>query len=531
MSLLTVVPLRLLRRPRFSFTALPRWLKSLRGSFILFLIIFSLLQCASVLLLTRLVSSTGDNVAATHALSSRQALLDKARMELLTASDNSHRAGIYLMQDNQTGSVDSWKSLAESAQASLDQARKLFGQYPASKESPLQQNFTLLADGLQEQLKGLNARDIDTFFMVPMQAFQQQFNDAYYQVLTQENQRSGELNQSTLSSLTNSRNLSLAISALLGGLLLLGGGLLLRGVIQPLDRVSSWLAQIATGDISQKPQFSAFQSAEIRQLTDSISAMQHGLQHIVGEINAISSAVRDSADRMAQQSDEFSAHNQQQTAAFDHISQRLNRVAEEVGHSVEFTRHATQQVQATDSLTQRCGEVVIAVESQMRQIVAASGEIAGIVTLLEGISLQTKLVALNAAIESAHAGAYGRSFSIVAKEIGLLSEKSSASTRTIDGLIGSTHQHIDSGFNQVQALDGLYQEIAAAVSGVVTLLSELQHNADAQSQRVNRIALEIGRLNQQVKESEKLTRRSADTSEALVDHAQRLSHSVSQFVL
>jgi methyl-accepting chemotaxis protein-1 (serine sensor receptor) len=43
--------------------------------------------------------------------------------------------------------------------------------------------------------------------------------------------------------------------------------------------------------------------------------------------------------------------------------------------------------------------------------------------------------------------------------------------------------------------------------------------------------MEIGRLNQQVKESEQLTRRSADTSEALVDHAQRLSHSVSQFVL
>ena len=531
MSLLTVLPLRLLRRPRFSLAALPASLKNLRGSFILFLLIFSLLQCASVLLLTRLVSRTADNVASSHDLSRRQALLDKARMALLTASDNSHRAGIYLMQDNQTGSVDSWKSLAESAQASLDTARTLFGQYAAAADSPLQQNFAMLADGLQEQLKGLNARDIDSFFMVPMQAFQQQFNDAYYQVLAQANQQADTLNQSTLSSLTHSRNLSLAISALLGVLLLLGGALLLRGVIQPLDRVCRWLAQIATGDLSHQPQLSAFQSAEMCQLTDNICGMQHGLQHIVGEINAIASAVHDSAGRMAQQSEEFSAHNQQQTAAFDHINRRLNRVAEEVGHSVAFTRHATEQVQATDSLTQRCGEVVNAVEMQMRQIVTASGEIAGIVTLLEGISLQTKLVALNAAIESAHAGVYGRSFSIVAKEIGLLSEKSSASTRTIDGLIGTTHQHIDCGFNQVQTLDGLYQQIAAAVSGVVTLLSELQDNADAQSQRVSNIAQEIGRLNEQVKESEALTIRGAETSEALVTHARRLSHSVSQFVL
>ncbi|WP_455816085.1 methyl-accepting chemotaxis protein [Pseudomonas cerasi] len=533
MSLLTILPLRtLLRRPRFaSLMTGWVWLRSLRGGFMLFLLVFSLLQCASVLLLTRLVASTGDNISEIHTLSGRQALLDKARMALLTASDNSHRAGIYLMQDNQTGSVDSWKSLAETAQTSLDNAHKLFEQYPVAQDSPLKQNFDMLAGGLQEQLKGLNAKDIDAFFMVPMQAFQQQFNDSYYQVLTQANQQTDGLNLSTLSSLTTSRNLSLCISALLGGLLLLSGGLLLVGVIQPMDRVSRWLAQIATGDISQPPYQSRFLSTEIGQLIQNVDGMQRGLRHIVGEINTIADAVRGSADRMALQNDEFRAHNQQQSSAFEHISQRLNRVAEEVVHSVTFTHHATQQVQAADDLTRRCGTVVTAVEAQMRQIVDASGEIAGIVTLLEGISLQTRLVALNAAIESAHAGIYGRSFSIVAKEISLLSEKSSSSTRMIDGLIGSTHQHIDCGFSQVQTLDGLYREITHAVSGVVTLLSELQHNSDAQSKRVNAIALEIARLNQQVSEGEQLTSRSADTSEALVDHAQRLSHSVSQFVM
>jgi len=128
MSLITILPLRtMLRRPRIALLMTGwGWLRSLRGGFILFLLVFSLLQCASVLLLTRLVSSTGDNISEIHTLSGRQALLDIARMELLTASDNSHRAGIYLMQDNQTGSVDSWKSLAETAQTSLDRARKLF---------------------------------------------------------------------------------------------------------------------------------------------------------------------------------------------------------------------------------------------------------------------------------------------------------------------------------------------------------------------------------------------------------------------
>lgn len=536
MSLLTSFPLHFSRLRRLGFRALlhprlPRMLQSLRGGFITFLVIFCLLQCASLLLFTRLVEQTRTNTATLQSLAARQSLLDKARMELLTASDNSNRAGIYLMQDNQTGSVDSWKSLADAAEGSINQAKKLFEQYHAAKDGELAQGFDLLMSGLQEQLKGLRARDIDAFFMVPMQAFQDQFNQAYYHTLSQARAESSHFNDGMLTMLTENRNRVLAMTALLLTLLLSAGLMLLRGVIVPLNGVSRHMARIATGDIARPLGEHRWQSLELRQLTGSINEMQQGVRQIVDEINTIASAVLSSAEQIALQNDRFSAHNQQQNAAFDHISQRLNRVAEEVENSVQFTNNATRQVQAADQLTRQCGEVVTEVEQRMRNIVTASGEISGIVTLLDGLSLQTKLLALNAAIESAHAGIYGRSFGVVAKEIGLLSEKSTASTRNIDGLINRTHQHIDGGFARVQSLEALYQEITVSVSDTVTLLHELQQNASAQSKRVSNVAGEIATLNKQVRDSERLTAASASAAETLVGHSQRLSHSVSQFVL
>lgn len=536
MSLLTTLPLRFSRIRQFRLRALlrprlPRLLQSLRGGFITFLIIFCLLQCASLLLFTQLVEQTKSNTATLQSLAERQSLLDKARMELLTASDNSNRAGIYLMQDNQTGSVDSWKSLADSAQVSIDQAQKLFENYHAAKDGELAQGFDLLMSGLKEQLKGLRARDIDAFFMVPMQAFQDQFNQAYYHSLNQARDDGSRFNNSMLTMLTENRNRVMAMTALLLTLLLSAGLMLLRGVIVPLNSVTRHMARIATGDIAQPVEEARWQSLELRQLTGSINAMQGGLRQIVHDINLIASDVLGSAEQIAVQNDQFSAHNQQQNAAFDHISQRLNRVAEEVENSVQYTQNATSQVQAADLLTQQCGDVVTEVEQRMRNIVDASGEISGIVTLLDGLSLQTKLLALNAAIESAHAGIYGRSFGVVAKEIGLLSEKSTASTRNIDGLISRTHQHIDGGFARVQALEALYKEITVSVSDTVVLLRELQQNASAQSTRVSKVAVEIATLNQQVRDSERLTVASASAAETLVGHSQRLSHSVSQFVL
>ncbi|OON35592.1 chemoreceptor [Izhakiella australiensis] len=519
-------PIKLIMRWR-----LPLAMQSLRGGFILFLIIFCLLQCASLVLLTRLVEQTKSNVATSQSLTGRQSLLDKARMELLIASDNSNRAAIYLMQDNQTGSVDSWVSLADSAESSIESARTLFNQYQPSKNGDLQQAFDLLMDGLKEQLKGLRAKDIDAFFMVPMQVFQQQFNQAYYQTLNQARGDTSSFNSAMLESLMQNRNRVLAISALLLTLLLIAGGLLVQGVIVPLNRLKKHTAQIATGNIAHPVVTSRLQSLELKALTASIDAMQHGLRNIVGEINTIANAVLSSAGQISTQNEEFSSHSQQQNNALDHISQRLNRVAEEVEASVVFSQDASARVQAADSLTQRCGGMVAEVDKRMRNIVDASGEIAGIVTLLDSLSLQTKLLALNAAIESAHAGIYGRSFSVVAKEIGLLSEKSAASTRNIDELINRTNQHIESGFSQVTTLETLYSGITSAVSDVVVLLDGLQQNASAQSNRVNTIATEIAALNQQVRNSERLTAASASAAENLITHSQRLSHSVSLFVL
>lgn len=528
MSLLSVLPLRLMRPARLR---LPRFLTSLSGAFWLFLTLFCLLQCASVLILTRSVNHTYVTVETAQQLHKRQTLLENARVALLTASDNSHRAGIWFMQDKETGSVDSWKPLAASAATALSEAQTTFARYGVPADDALAQRFHQLANGLQEQLTSLNDNRIDGFFMVPMEAFQQQFNDAWHATLQQADGQAASANQATLHSLTESRNLLLCFSLLLLAMLAIAGILLLRGVLRPLNQAVSELKHIATGNLTQPLTLAGRQSQEMRLLWQAMRQMQQGLQHIVSEINTIADAVMHSAADIVQHSDSLNHSNQQQNSAFAQISARLTRMAQEVESSSHFTQHATRQVQQTDALTQRCGAMVSQVDRHMRDIVLASGEISGIVSLLEGLSLQTRMLALNAAIESAHAGAYGRGFSIVAKEIGLLSQKSSHSTQEIDRRIQHTHQHITTGSERVAALEALYDQIRQAVAGVVTLLAELEQNATAQSQRVGKIAGEISRMAQQVEENEALSQQSAHASQTLIQQAQRLAQSVRQFSL
>ena len=525
MSSVTLFPRRFhLRKP-----GLPGWLSSLRGNFTLFVILFCLLQALGVTLLAAQVSHTQSALAQTALLRERLALLDKARIELLTASDSSHRAGIYLMQDQQSGSVDSWKSLADGASASLKQAKALFARYHADEKGALAQGFTLLAQGLEEQLKGLKDNQIDAFFMVPMQAYQQQFNDAWFAEIDAANKALGAVNRSTLASMTHSRNLSLLVSALLFALLLVGGVLLARGVIAPLRHASVQLQRIATGDLLPPPAAGRLQSRETQQLFSAMAEMRHGLRHIVDEINTIAAGVAAGAGEMQQHNARVSAQHQSQNASFTHLSQRLRRVADEVESSAQVSQQATQQAYDADRLMQQCVSRVDEMETQMRQIVAASGDIAGIVEMLDSLSLQTRLLALNAAIESAHAGVYGRSFSVVAKEIGMLSSQSSGSTQRIDGLIQHTQQHVAQGFNKVKVLETLFQTISSAVADIAVQLQALQQNATAQSTRVSHIAAEIHKLDETLQANAGLSAQQQQAADALQQQAARLAQSVRQF--
>ena len=151
----------------------------------------------------------------------------------------------------------------------------------------------------------------------------------------------------------------------------------------------------------------------------------------------------------------------------------------------------------------------------MNSISHYATEIVNMNSTIEDIALQTNILALNASVEAARAGAAGKGFAVVAEEVRSLADKSREASNSTAEIIGKTARTIKSGTDAANATAEMLSEVVLETSSISESVSEIADVSEEQKTMLAEIVEKLGEVETVIRTTSAAAQNAADASEEL----------------
>ena len=317
----------------------------------------------------------------------------------------------------------------------------------------------------------------------------------------------------------------------LGGLLLaiaFGIGLsvaVARRIAKPVAELQQVAHRLAAGDLSCSIRSGG--KDEVGQLASSMEAMKHGWTAIVDDLRTgVGTLARVDADlgpvSAGLQQGALLARQRaggvvSATSGLETILGRAHRsVSNTVGDMTTVAAAAEEMSAAIGEVTRHAEEARRVATEAGRQGVGASaridalgravGEIGQVSQLIQNVSTQTRLLAMNATIEAARAGEAGRGFAVVAGEVKNLALQTQGATEQIVGRISQIETSVRETISEVGGVVSTVELIRSAIDSIAASMEQQSATTREIAQRAAEVSKQARELEGAVQEGESASR-------------------------
>jgi CHASE3 domain sensor protein len=253
-----------------------------------------------------------------------------------------------------------------------------------------------------------------------------------------------------------------------------------------------------------------------RALSRQIGSVVRHVESSSAELQASANQQVTSAKEQATAMSEISTTISELLATAKQIAESSRRVSAIAADTANSARTGDQTVKRTSDAIAAIQRQVELIVSHMLELGKKSQQIGDILELINELSEQTNILAINATIEAAGAGEGGKRFAVVAEEIRRLADRVGASTKEIKNLIediraavNKTVMTTETGNKAVDAGARLFTEVTVSftqIAGMVVTTTEaareIELSTKQQSTAVEQVNVAIANVAQVTRETE-----------------------------
>ena len=295
--------------------------------------------------------------------------------------------------------------------------------------------------------------------------------------------------------------------------------LLLRYLMQPMNRLNDAIKDIAQGEGDLTRRLTVENDDEFGDLSHSFNIFIEKIQHSIDQVKESTEQLDTAIESLVSQTHSSLSMYDDQSKRTDSVAAAINQFSAtsmDISSNAESASqlaknadgHSTQNQEALSHSVATIHQLSANMEKAQQTINSLNTHTTSIGQVLEvikGVSEQTNLLALNAAIEAARAGEAGRGFAVVADEVRQLAHRTQQSTQEIEDtvsqlqkgsnlaveLMKTSLQDSEKSVQQADAVGNLMSHVIQAIKQINDANHSVASATDEQNQVVKLLDTDI----------------------------------------
>lgn len=298
----------------------------------------------------------------------------------------------------------------------------------------------------------------------------------------------------------------------------------LKSYINSIDNI---LANMANGKFAYDNTVSFV--GEFASMENSIKHICSAMNSTFADLNDIAEQISDGAGSVSTGASDLARAVNDETRLIVDVTSNLGDINKRVSQSADNAASVKEKVIKTADAVNAGNEKMQELVSIMDSISRSADEIVKINLTIEDIAFQTNILALNASIEAARAGAAGKGFAVVAEEVRNLAAKSAEASKITADLIGNTVKAIANGTEAANSTAEKLGDIVDDTNSISVSVAEIADVSEEQKVMLSDISVKLGEVQHFIETTDSAAQSSAAASEELDSQAALLKQHLERY--